>query len=176
MCSSGEQSTDDNSTSSPAIIPPYWSQDAPGPPTTLSVERESNSVGIVLQDNTSSDETRYRGYWAKSASIEDHTVVNSNRTAIGAFVVWNITVETLQGCKINLCKRYSEFEIFRKGLVQEFPLSKAALPPLPEKSVIMKFHPKFLENRRLGLQYFLNCVLLNPEFIDSPALQQFLFT
>lgn len=52
-------------------------------------------------------------------------------------------------------KRYSEFDDLREKLLQTFPNFKAAMPPLPPKSVISKFGPKFLENRRRGLQYFL---------------------
>lgn len=52
-------------------------------------------------------------------------------------------------------KRYSEFDELRERLLETFPRSTAAMPELPPKSVISKFRPKFLENRRAGLQYFL---------------------
>ncbi|CAK7201313.1 hypothetical protein SEUCBS139899_004016 [Sporothrix eucalyptigena] len=75
-------------------------------------------------------------------------------------------------------KRYSEFDTLRKRLVASFPQARGggALPPLPPKSVLGKFRPEFLEKRRLGLQYFLNCILLNPEFAGSPVLRDFLFS
>jgi hypothetical protein len=88
-------------------------------------------------------------------------------------------------------KRYSEFDDLRHKLLQTFPYSQAAMPPLPPKSVISKFRPKFLENRRAKLQYFLklvypqsrwsvadrhSCILLNPEFSGSPVLKEFLFS
>jgi hypothetical protein len=88
-------------------------------------------------------------------------------------------------------KRYSEFDDLRHKLLQTFPYSAAAMPPLPPKSVISKFRPKFLENRRAKLQYFLkcaypltgwtiadshSCILLNPEFSGSPVLKEFLFS
>lgn len=88
-------------------------------------------------------------------------------------------------------KRYSEFDDLRDRLLQTFPYSEGAMPPLPPKSVISKFRPKFLEKRRGGLQYFLkyisdfpfcfrgltgnSCILLNPEFAGSPVLKEFLF-
>jgi len=56
---------------------------------------------------------------------------------------------------MNICKRYSEFDDLRVGLLQTFPKFKAAMPELPPKSVISKFRPRFLEKRRAGLQYFL---------------------
>ncbi|CAG7960054.1 unnamed protein product [Penicillium salamii] len=71
--------------------------------------------------------------------------------------------------------RYSEFDDLRQGLVASFPHAKNALPALPPKSVLFKFRPKFLESRRVGLEYFLNCVLLNPEFSGSPIVKDFLF-
>jgi hypothetical protein len=88
-------------------------------------------------------------------------------------------------------KRYSEFDDLRNKLLQTFPYSEAAMPALPPKSVISKFRPRFLENRRIKLQYFLkcvqysidscmtnwhSCVLLNPEFSGSPVLKEFLFS
>lgn len=70
--------------------------------------------------------------------------------------------------------RYSEFDDLRQRLESSFPHARNALPALPRKSVLCminlrvppllpetrlilldKFRPKFLENRRIGLQYFL---------------------
>ena len=56
---------------------------------------------------------------------------------------------------MSIRKRYSEFDDFRRRLVQTFPNFEAAVPPLPPKSVISKFRPPFLEKRRSALQYFL---------------------
>lgn len=47
-----------------------------------------------------------------------------------------------------------------------FPLSEASMPPLPPKGVVSKFRPKFLEQRRIGLQYFLKYV----DYADSIAI------
>lgn len=74
-------------------------------------------------------------------------------------------------------KRYSEFDDLRDALVDAFPqATEKSLPPLPPKSAIYKFRPKFLERRRLGLAYFLNCVLLNPEYASSPMVKDFVFS
>lgn len=64
----------------------------------------------------------------------------------------------VQGSFMSIRKRYSEFDEFREHLVQSFPDFEAAVPPLPPKSVISKFRPRFLEKRRAGLQYFLQYV------------------
>ncbi|KAL2018583.1 hypothetical protein VTK56DRAFT_625 [Thermocarpiscus australiensis] len=119
---------------------------------------------------------RNRACWARSVQVTDYVMVNGSTTNIGAFVVWNIRVETLNGSHMNIRKRYSEFDDLRKRLIQTFPNFEAAVPALPPKSVLKRFHPRFLEKRRAGLQYFLNCILLNPEFSGSPVLKEFLFS
>ncbi|KAG0651776.1 PX domain-containing YPT35 [Hyphodiscus hymeniophilus] len=162
---------------SPVTTPPYWVQSHQRTPSTISVESIAAGA-ITLEDNTSAEDPKNKACWAKSVYIEDHVVINGNygrKTGIGAFVVWNITVDTLRGSSFRIRKRYSEFDDLRCKLLQTFPNSTAAMPPLPPKSVISKFRPKFLENRRAGLQYFLNCILLNPEFSGSPVLKEFLF-
>ncbi|KAL2143564.1 hypothetical protein VTI28DRAFT_10350 [Corynascus sepedonium] len=131
--------------------------------------RRSNSSEVYGRD-------RNRACWARSVQVTDYVMVNGSTTNIGAFVVWIIKVETLNGARINIRKRYSEFDDLRRRLVQTFPGFEAAVPALPPKSVLKRFHPRFLEKRRAGLQYFLNCILLNPEFSGSPVLKEFLFS
>ncbi|KAK0618428.1 Phox homologous domain-containing protein [Bombardia bombarda] len=151
----------------------------------MSAESVLPPDAITLQDNEYDDgpdgsnfygRDRNRACWAKSVNITDYVLVNGSTTNIGAFVVWNIKVETLNGSYMNIRKRYSEFDDLRSRLVQTFPSFEAAVPVLPPKSVISKFRPKFLEKRRAGLQYFLNCIMLNPEFSGSPVLKEFLFS
>jgi hypothetical protein len=90
-------------------------------------------------------------------------------------------------------KRYSEFVKLREHLKRTFPKAGAALPELPRKGFMHRFQPKFLEQRKEGLAYFLksvllglerlryqlirdnSCVLLNPEFASSPVMKDFLF-
>ncbi|KAH7156548.1 Phox homologous domain-containing protein [Dactylonectria macrodidyma] len=158
--------------------PPYWvnSHGHQRNISSVSVESVLPAGAITLRDNeTSDDNDRNAACWAKSVEISDYTIVNGSATNIGAFVVWNIRVETLHGSYMNIRKRYSEFDEFRNQLVLTFPGFEAAVPVIPPKSVISKFRPKFLEKRRAGLQYFLNCILLNPEFSGSPVLKEFLF-
>ncbi|KAJ4290724.1 PX domain-containing protein ypt35 [Collariella sp. IMI 366227] len=110
--------------------------------------RRSNSSELYGRD-------RNRACWARSVQVTDYVRVNGSTTNIGAFVVWNIRVETLNGSRMNIRKRYSEFDDLRKRLVQTFPSFEAAVPALPPKSVLKRFQGKFLEKRRAGLQYFL---------------------
>ncbi|KAJ5626154.1 hypothetical protein N7510_002463 [Penicillium lagena] len=156
------------------VVPPYWRRHE------RNVSRASQtslarSTLITLEDHTADpDSETTRGLWARSVSIDDHVVVQG-MTGIGSYVVWNCTIQTLDGGPIVVRMRYSEFDDLRQRLESSFPHAKSALPALPPKSVIYKFRPKFLENRRVGLQYFLNCVLLNPEFSGSPIVKDFLF-
>ncbi|KAL7802131.1 Phox homologous domain-containing protein [Trichoderma aethiopicum] len=154
--------------------PPYWPH-AFALVRTLSHGSAESALPITLRDNDTSDDDRNSACWAKSVEITDYIVVNGSNTNIGAFVVWNVRVETLSGSYMNIRKRYSEFDDFRQKLTASFPNFKAAVPELPPKSAIFKFRPKFLEKRRAGLQYFLNCIMLNPEFSGSPVLKDFLF-
>jgi len=130
---------------------------------------------IILIDHTSDPSERSSAAFARSVFVGDYTIVSGFPFTAGAYVVWNCVVETLEGQKFTVIKRYSEFDGLREKLVQAFPKSKAALPSLPRKSVISRFRSKFLEQRRQGLNYFLSCILLNPEFAGSPLVKEFLF-
>ncbi|KAH7027621.1 uncharacterized protein B0I36DRAFT_327488 [Microdochium trichocladiopsis] len=145
--------------------------------TTTSIDSLMAEGGITLRDNeNSSIDDRGSACWARSVVIRDYVTVNGGATNIGAFVVWNVRVETLSGSHMNICKRYSEFDDLRSRLIRSFPSFAGAVPELPPKSLISKFRPSFLEKRRAGLQYFLNCIMLNPEFSGSPILKEFLFS
>ncbi|KAH6609419.1 hypothetical protein Trco_002765 [Trichoderma cornu-damae] len=160
-----------------ASPPPYWPHANLHQRNRSSTSAESilPAGAIRLRDNDTNDDDRNSACWAKSVEVTDYIVVNGSNTNIGAFVVWNVRVETLNGSYMNIRKRYSEFDDFRHKLTLSFPNFKAAVPELPPKSEIFKFRPKFLQKRRAGLQYFLNCILLNPEFSGSPVLRDFLF-
>ncbi|ODA79483.1 hypothetical protein RJ55_05076 [Drechmeria coniospora] len=168
------------SASSPPTSPPYWLnssvQHGQRSTSNLSVDSVLPAGAITLCDNdTTEGNDRSDACWAKSVEIVDYTTVNGSTTNIGAFVVWIVKVETLTGSYMNIRKRYSEFDELRRQLVLSFPNYAAAMPVLPPKSIISRFRPTFLEKRRAGLQYFLNCIILNPEFSGSPVLKEFLF-
>lgn len=157
-----------------AVVPPYWRQHQRAD-STASLDN-LRPPPITLEDHTEVPSEQSSALWAKSVTIHDYTIVSGSRTGIGAYVVWNCTVETLDGGPMIIRKRYSEFDDLRQRLVKTFPNSAAAVPPLPPKSMISRFQPNFLERRREGLSYFLNCVLLNPEFSGSPVLKEFVFS
>ena len=51
--------------------------------------------GITLEDHTEEPSESSGSLWAKGISIEDYVVVRGSSTGIGAYVVWNCRVETL---------------------------------------------------------------------------------
>lgn len=88
----------DDSIISPVTSPPYWlHRQSNHARTTSTASVESIPTGgITLQDNeNSSIDERNSACWARSVEISDHVVVNGSATNIGAFVVWNIRVQTL---------------------------------------------------------------------------------
>jgi hypothetical protein len=84
---------DDDKRSS--IVPPYWKDHrgdsnpiAENPPPTF----------ITLEDHTKEPSDKSTALWAKSVVIRDYVVVSGSRTGVGAYVVWNCTVDTLEVC------------------------------------------------------------------------------
>lgn len=74
------------------VIPPYWSHHRnPSRASQASVDQPA----ITLEDNTEDpySETS-RGLWAKSVTVDDYVVVEG-KTGIGAYVVWNCRIQTL---------------------------------------------------------------------------------
>jgi hypothetical protein len=89
-----EEARDDSSVTSPITSPPYWVQSHQRSASNISIETIPHGA-ITLQDNTDAEDAKNKACWAKSVYIEDYVIINGSRTGIGAFVVWNITVETL---------------------------------------------------------------------------------
>ncbi|KIW20119.1 hypothetical protein PV08_00694 [Exophiala spinifera] len=152
--------------------PPYWRHNRNA---SYSSEFSDRPPAIILEDHTLSREASRAALWAKAITIDDYVIVQGT-TGIGSYVVWNCKVQTLDGGPMVIRKRYSEFDELRSRLIKAFPHStNSSLPPLPPKSAIYKFRPKFLEKRRQGLAYFLNCVMLNPEYAGSTIVKDFIF-
>ncbi|KAF2707485.1 Phox-like protein [Pleomassaria siparia CBS 279.74] len=140
-----------------------------------SVNADNNNSPIRLEDHTDAGSEQCKALWARYVTIDDYVIVGTP-PGLGAYVVWNCTVETLDGGPMSIIKRYSEFEKLRENLAKTFPHATGSMPPLPPKSIFSKFQTKFLEKRKAGLSYFLHCILLNPEFAGSPVLKDFLFS
>lgn len=137
----------------PIIIPPYWQhQRSTSSGSHLSLEGQKRAQPIHLEDHTENNAEASNACWARSVKIEDYAIVQAGTTGIGAYVVWNCKVETLdvrtlsshltkgtdcdKGGPIMIRKRYSEFDCLRQRLCSAFPGSKGALPPMPPKSAL----------------------------------------
>lgn len=119
-----EAALESSAVTSPSVTsPPYWAHghttNGPGGASRANHGNQSTESlvpgAITLQDNEaedddgepadrqrSSEETRTsygrdrnRACWAKSVEVTNYVIVNSSATNIGAFVVWNIRVQTL---------------------------------------------------------------------------------
>lgn len=89
-----QQSPASSSKSRPVsgVIPPWWQRHE------RNVSRASQSSlhnTITLEDHTADPNSETsRGLWARSVAIDDHCVVQG-KTGVGAYVVWNCVVQTL---------------------------------------------------------------------------------
>ena len=75
--------------------------------------------------------------------------------------------------------RYSDFESLRASLARRFPA--CIIPPLPPRTLLRTSvsayfvsDPEFLENRRRGLEEFMNETLTHHKLKTSPELSEFL--
>lgn len=154
--------------------PPYWARTRSQ--THSTVRSLESTQAITLKDNTEESTQAHKQLWAKSITISDYVVIRGNTVGIGSYVVWICQVETLDGSPMTIRKRYSEFDELRYKLLKAFPDStNQSLPVLPPKSAVYRFKPKFLEKRRQGLTYFLNCVMLSPQYASSVIVKDFIF-
>lgn len=168
---------DDPSNGTPRVAeaPPFWTRQGRRISTVSSHSiNQQRAHAILLEDHSEESDVASQGCWAKSVTIDDYTVV-AGPTGIGAYIVWHLTVKTLKGGNLEIRKRYSEFDQLRTNLLMAFPNAAAMIPPLPRKSLVSRFRPRFLEQRKAGLGEFMNCILLNPEFAASPVLKDFIF-
>ncbi|KAK9234378.1 Phox homologous domain-containing protein [Lipomyces kononenkoae] len=130
-------------------------------------------IPITLVDHSMDDGDANCQMWARSAWVGDYSIVAGTGKA-GAYVTWLCVIDTVEGRTIRFRKRYSEFCQLQTALADEFKSLRAAIPGLPPKSIISKFRPAFLEERRRGLEYFLACIVLNPVFAGSTVVQDFM--
>lgn len=75
------------------VVPPYWQHYRAA--SRASQTSLPGEPAITLEDHTEDpDSVTSRGLWARSVSVDDHVVVQG-KTGIGAYVVWNCRIQTL---------------------------------------------------------------------------------
>lgn len=83
-------------------MPPYWQRHERNDSrlSCNSAEVGSGASPIRLEDHTDEGSEQCKALWAKHVTIDDYVIVGSGSApALGAYVVWNITVETLDVSK-----------------------------------------------------------------------------
>lgn len=84
-----------------SIVPPYWQAHDRH----LSAHSDNgNGHGaangprpspIRLEDHTDAGSEQCKALWAKCVTIDDYVIISGSAPALGAYVVWNCTVDTL---------------------------------------------------------------------------------
>ena len=67
--------------------------------------------------------------------------------------------------ELSVIRRYSDFDWLHLALAGEVP--GCFLPPLPEKSVIGRFEPAFVEARRKSLENYLMRIASHAELVQA---------
>lgn len=76
------------------VVPPWWQRHERNISTTSQTSLRNT---ITLEDHTADPNSETsRGLWARSVSIDDYCVVQG--MGVGAYVVWNCTIQTLDVC------------------------------------------------------------------------------
>lgn len=81
-------------------VPPYWRHQRAESYASLEIVKPPP---IRLEDHTEEPSEQSGAVWAKRVTILDHVIVTGNESGIGAYVVWNIKVETLDVRSSLLC-------------------------------------------------------------------------
>ncbi len=78
------------------VVPPYW-QSHQRNASYLSNYSADNGrpTPIGLEDHTDEDSDHCKVLWAKGVTIDDYVVISGPSPGLGAYVVFNCTVETL---------------------------------------------------------------------------------
>lgn len=79
-----------------SVVPPYWRKHDRNPSRLSSYSTDNgHPTPIGLVDHTDEDSEHCKVLWAKGVTIDDYVVVSGTAPGLGAYVVWNCTVETL---------------------------------------------------------------------------------
>lgn len=95
---------------------------------------------------------------------------------MNAYISYKISLTTTRPqfskSSFSVVRRYSDFVWIHGHLSALYP--GVVVPPLPEKLLVGRFSPEFIESRRRALQLFLQRCCLHPELQHSEHLTTFL--
>jgi hypothetical protein len=79
-----------------SVVPPYWQHHDRHASRMSSYSTDNGRpTPISLEDHTDDGSEQCKALWAKGVTIDDYVVVSGTAPGLGAYVVWNCTVETL---------------------------------------------------------------------------------
>ena len=76
------------------VVPPYWGHYRNASRSSQASLDQSRVITLVDHSEDPNSDTS-RGLWAKSVAIEDYVIVKG-KSGIGAYVVWNCKIQTLE--------------------------------------------------------------------------------
>eukprot|EP01128_Nolandella_sp_AFSM9_P004655 TRINITY_DN211_c0_g1_i1.p1 TRINITY_DN211_c0_g1~~TRINITY_DN211_c0_g1_i1.p1 ORF type:complete len:419 (-),score=151.69 TRINITY_DN211_c0_g1_i1:93-1349(-) len=141
-------------------------ESAPPPSTSASADAVGEDGEDGESDTLTQQQQPKKDVYAK---VTDPTVVGDN---LRGFVTYAVVTKKADGTDLISVRRYSAFDWLRKQLRQQYPSLLA--PPLPEKTVLDRFAPEFMEYRRKELQRFLKRVLGHPVLSETKVVTMFL--
>eukprot|EP00050_Salpingoeca_kvevrii_P021103 m.106386 g.106386 ORF g.106386 m.106386 type:complete len:198 (-) comp9177_c0_seq5:139-732(-) len=88
-------------------------------------------------------------------------VLNNRNVGLGIFAhtAYNVVGIREDAKEFHATRRYTDILTLRSALLRRCPELRLDLPELPEKKVIGKLRPAFIERRRAGLEQFLQSVI-----------------
>lgn len=120
---------------------------------------------IRLEDRS---RVNHDGAWVKRAEVRAFRVIENS------YVAYDVQLLTILGARLQLWRRYAEFDRLRVQLLRELPEEHLSIPQLPPKSSTSGLdNTVFLETRQDGLDYFAKCVFMNPFIACSHAIKDF---
>lgn len=151
----------------PSLASSSPTQEATAPPTPSSPA--ADTVGDDGDDEQADAPAPAQPKKDVYAKVTDPTVVGDN---LRGFVTYAVVTKKADGTDLVSVRRYSAFDWLRKQLRLQYPSLLA--PPLPEKTVLDRFAPEFIEYRRKELQRFLKRVLGHPVLSQAKVVTMFL--
>jgi hypothetical protein len=146
-----------------ALIPTSVPIDELGDP--LQINSESVAEERHSPKETSAEETR--------SYIKEGVRVGQGLSGYIEYPIFTQTSNKIyRNYQFTTIRRYSDFLYLYNQLTNKYP--GLIIPPIPVKSTIQKFQPEFIENRKVCLQMFLDCLNSHKVFGGCMITQGFL--
>ena len=91
---------------------------------------------------------------------------------ISYLIITKTSLPAFSQTEFSVIRRFNDFVWLHQHLYEEFP--GLVVPPLPEKLLVGRFSPEFVENRRRALERFLNRTAAHQELCQSESFKLFL--